>query len=133
MPYQVCASSIGVGIVPESAASDSSIPHSRPPKKTIGRFHGTPIHLPHQLNPIERMARVLRYREKKKTRNFEKSIRYASRKAYAETRPRIKGRFAKRTDVEMEMNKMFSAKQMMDKKEEDGIVPSFYCPSSIWQ
>jgi hypothetical protein len=27
---------------------------------------------------------------------YEKTIRYASRKAYAESRPRIKGRFAKR-------------------------------------
>ena len=39
----------------------------------------------------------MRYREKRKSRRFEKTIRYASRKAYAETRPRVKGRFAKRT------------------------------------
>ena len=48
---------------------------------------------------MDREARVLRYREKRKNRRFEKTIRYASRKAYAETRPRIKGRFAKRSDV----------------------------------
>lgn len=47
---------------------------------------------------IDREARLMRYREKRKNRRFEKTIRYASRKAYAETRPRIKGRFAKRTD-----------------------------------
>jgi len=47
----------------------------------------------------DREARVMRYREKRKNRRFEKTIRYASRKAYAETRPRIKGRFAKRTDA----------------------------------
>ena len=46
---------------------------------------------------LEREARLMRYREKRKSRRFEKTIRYASRKAYAETRPRIKGRFAKRT------------------------------------
>ncbi|XP_010417237.1 PREDICTED: zinc finger protein CONSTANS-LIKE 3-like [Camelina sativa] len=51
-----------------------------------------------QLSPAEREARVLRYREKRRNRKFEKTIRYASRKAYAEMRPRIKGRFAKRTD-----------------------------------
>ena len=45
-----------------------------------------------------REARLMRYREKRKNRRFEKTIRYASRKAYAETRPRIKGRFAKRAD-----------------------------------
>lgn len=43
-----------------------------------------------------RAARVRRYREKRKNRKFHKTIRYASRKAYAEARPRIKGRFAKR-------------------------------------
>uniref|UniRef100_A0A0E0JWB1 CCT domain-containing protein n=1 Tax=Oryza punctata TaxID=4537 RepID=A0A0E0JWB1_ORYPU len=45
-----------------------------------------------------RASRLMRYREKRKNRRFEKTIRYASRKAYAETRPRIKGRFAKRAD-----------------------------------
>lgn len=48
----------------------------------------------------DREARVLRYREKRKNRRFEKTIRYASRKAYAETRPRIKGRFVKRTSTD---------------------------------
>merc|ERR1712094_133973 len=33
-------------------------------------------------------------------RRFDKTIRYASRKAYAEIRPRIKGRFVKACDLE---------------------------------
>lgn len=51
---------------------------------------------------ITREARHLsikRYREKRNRRIFEKTIRYQSRKAYAEIRPRIKGRFAKREEV----------------------------------
>ena len=40
-----------------------------------------------------------RYREKRKRRPFEKTIRYESRKAYAEVRPRIKGRFATKEEV----------------------------------
>ncbi|TVU06858.1 hypothetical protein EJB05_46894, partial [Eragrostis curvula] len=44
---------------------------------------------------VEREAKVMRYKEKKKRRCYEKQIRYASRKAYAEMRPRVKGRFAK--------------------------------------
>ncbi|XVF01819.1 hypothetical protein REPUB_Repub04eG0122500 [Reevesia pubescens] len=36
-----------------------------------------------------------RYNEKKKTRTFGKQIRYASRKARADTRKRVKGRFVK--------------------------------------
>jgi hypothetical protein len=30
---------------------------------------------------------------------FQKTIRYASRKAYAEVRPRIKGRFARKDEI----------------------------------
>lgn len=49
--------------------------------------------------PMNREARVARYREKRKRRTFEKTIRYESRKAYAEVRPRIKGRFATKEEV----------------------------------
>lgn len=44
-----------------------------------------------------RHARVLRYREKRRTRLFSKKIRYEVRKLNAERRPRMKGRFIKRT------------------------------------
>lgn len=70
---------------------------------------------------MDREARVLKYREKKKNRKFEKTIRYALRKVYAETRPRIKGRFAKRTDV-AEEDQMLSTQLMADGIY--GIVPS---------
>ncbi|CAN1345320.1 Zinc finger protein CONSTANS-LIKE 10 [Linum perenne] len=38
---------------------------------------------------------VMRYKEKKKTRKFEKRVRYASRKERADVRKRVKGRFVK--------------------------------------
>jgi hypothetical protein len=38
---------------------------------------------------------MLRYKEKKKTRRYEKHIRYESRKARADVRKRVKGRFVK--------------------------------------
>lgn len=38
---------------------------------------------------------VMRYKEKKKTRKFEKTVRYESRKARADVRRRVKGRFVK--------------------------------------
>ncbi|KAJ1406466.1 CCT domain [Sesbania bispinosa] len=112
-----------VGVVPESTMRDVSNSYSRPPKGTIDLFSGPPIQMASHLTPMDREARVLRYREKKKTRKFEKTIRYASRKAYAETRPRIKGRFAKRTDVEAEVDQMFSTTLMTEVGY--GIVPSF--------
>ncbi|KAI4996526.1 hypothetical protein ZWY2020_051446 [Hordeum vulgare] len=43
----------------------------------------------------EREAKVMMYREKRKRRRYDKQIRYESRKAYAELRPRVNGRFAK--------------------------------------
>ncbi|CAN7136913.1 unnamed protein product [Brassica rapa subsp. narinosa] len=80
----VSSTSLDVPLVPEGGAVVE-----------MSRTTATPAL---QLSPAEREARVLRYREKRKNRKFEKTIRYASRKAYAEVRPRIKGRFAKRTD-----------------------------------
>ncbi|OMO77863.1 Zinc finger, B-box [Corchorus capsularis] len=49
----------------------------------------------HELNSQERDSAISRYKEKRKTRRFDKHIRYESRKLRAETRTRIKGRFAK--------------------------------------
>ncbi|URD87260.1 Zinc finger protein CONSTANS-LIKE [Musa troglodytarum] len=78
---------------------------------------------------MDREARVMRYREKRKNRRFEKTIRYASRKAYAETRPRIKGRFAKRANIEAEVDRIYpsapaaAAALMADAG--FGVVPSF--------
>lgn len=112
-----------VGVVPESSMIDISIPYPIPPKGTIDMFSSPPVEMPTQLSPMDREARVLRYKEKKKNRKFVKTIRYASRKAYAETRPRIKGRFAKRTDAEVEVDQMFSAPLMNETGY--GIVPSF--------
>ncbi|KAI8541267.1 hypothetical protein RHMOL_Rhmol08G0048600 [Rhododendron molle] len=42
---------------------------------------------------------MMRYKEKKKTRRFDKHIRYESRKARADTRNRVKGRFVKASEV----------------------------------
>ncbi|KAK6152704.1 hypothetical protein DH2020_012343 [Rehmannia glutinosa] len=111
MSQSVSVSSMEVGVVPESTSEVS--------------IYTTPlVQSPAQLSPIDREARVLRYREKKKNRKFEKTIRYASRKAYAETRPRIKGRFAKRKDVVIEADHMFST-SFMAESASYGLVPSF--------
>ncbi|ANM64631.1 unnamed protein product [Arabidopsis thaliana] len=48
--------------------------------------------------PQARNEAKLRYKEKKLKRSFGKQIRYASRKARADTRKRVKGRFVKAGD-----------------------------------
>lgn len=79
------SSSMGMGIVPDAALTDLS---STKVSACVQYADGIEL--------MAREARVLRYKEKRKNRNFEKTIRYASRKAYAEARPRVNGRFAKR-------------------------------------
>ncbi|XP_042500382.1 zinc finger protein CONSTANS-LIKE 14-like isoform X2 [Macadamia integrifolia] len=48
---------------------------------------------------------MLRYKEKKKTRRYDKHIRYQSRKVRADTRKRVNGRFAKASEAsDVEIN-----------------------------
>ncbi|CAA7018141.1 unnamed protein product [Microthlaspi erraticum] len=115
-------SSMETDLVPESTPRDTIASHSRRPKEMLDQLSDPPIQMITQLGAMDREARVMRYREKKKTRKFEKTIRYASRKAYAERRPRINGRFAKRIEIEDE-DLGFNAMLMYDTGY--GIVPSF--------
>jgi len=49
--------------------------------------------------PQTRLERLKRWKEKRKNRNFNKVIRYQSRKACADNRPRVKGKFVKVSSV----------------------------------
>ncbi|GAV86495.1 zf-B_box domain-containing protein/CCT domain-containing protein [Cephalotus follicularis] len=60
-----------------------------------GELGGMEAH--HAMADGGREARVSRYREKRRTRLFSKKIRYEVRKLNAEKRPRMKGRFVKRS------------------------------------
>ncbi|CAH9107683.1 unnamed protein product [Cuscuta epithymum] len=91
----VSSASLDVGVVPDHNAM-TDVSDAACDRAFVG---GDAV--PNTLTGADREARVLRYREKRKNRKFEKTIRYASRKAYAETRPRIKGRFAKRSEVKV--------------------------------
>lgn len=112
-----------VAVMPAAASrgsADPSVPfpgdavHSSTPTSSV-LAPGSPIEapcfdnfLPISLMPMdaerfgalqERRMKVQRFWEKKKTRQFKKTIRYASRKRYAEVRPRIKGRFARKDEI----------------------------------
>lgn len=50
---------------------------------------------PRKLSPEERAAKIARYRAKRQARNFEHRISYQCRKKVADTRPRVRGRFAR--------------------------------------
>ncbi|EEF48950.1 zinc finger protein CONSTANS-LIKE 16 [Ricinus communis] len=48
-----------------------------------------------------RMEKLSRYRNKKTKRNFGRKIKYACRKALADSQPRVRGRFAKTEDSDV--------------------------------
>ncbi|KAJ7534457.1 hypothetical protein O6H91_13G097200 [Diphasiastrum complanatum] len=92
--YSMYSSPNDTGVVPDASTTDLPVNSTKSLEFQDPTFPLVPQ--ANALEPVDREARVLRYKEKRKNRKFEKTIRYASRKAYAETRPRIKGRFAKR-------------------------------------
>ncbi|KAG9448272.1 hypothetical protein H6P81_014400 [Aristolochia fimbriata] len=49
----------------------------------------------------ERKQKLSRYRKKKSKRNFGRKIKYACRKALADSQPRVRGRFAKTEEAEV--------------------------------
>ncbi|CAH1446874.1 unnamed protein product [Lactuca virosa] len=51
-------------------------------------------------SPDEKKERIERYRNKKTQRNFTKKIKYVCRKTLADSRPRIRGRFARNDEIE---------------------------------
>ncbi|KAE8730799.1 Zinc finger protein CONSTANS-LIKE 5 [Hibiscus syriacus] len=108
LSHSVSSSSLDVGVVPDgNSMSDMSYSFGRTMTDSSGPMSDTMTSS--QAGGMDREARVLRYREKRKNRKFEKTIRYASRKAYAESRPRIKGRFAKRIQTDNDIDIIFNS------------------------
>ncbi|XP_074567838.1 zinc finger protein CONSTANS-LIKE 2-like [Curcuma longa] len=100
--HSVSFASMDVSLVPDTTMAEISNSHHSA-KGSMELFSTCPPSLPVASQfPLDREAKVLKYREKRKSRKFEKTTRYASRKAYAETRPRSKGRFVKRSDASSE-------------------------------
>ncbi|CAN6285744.1 unnamed protein product [Urochloa humidicola] len=52
-----------------------------------------------RLSPEERKEKIHRYIKKRNERNFSKKIKYACRKTLADSRPRVRGRFAKNDEL----------------------------------
>lgn len=131
---QVSSSTMDFGVVPDgSSVSDMSYPFALQMNSSSIDLSGSTngSGQASQLMGFDREARVMRYREKRKNRKFEKTIRYASRKAYAERRPRIKGRFAKRIENidQPELDRWFKSgattTTFMGDSSKFGVVPSF--------
>ncbi|KAI5391031.1 uncharacterized protein LOC127105318 [Lathyrus oleraceus] len=52
-------------------------------------------------SPQEKKVRIERYKSKRNQRNYNKKIKYVCRKTLADSRPRIRGRFAKNDEIVM--------------------------------
>ncbi|CAL1391020.1 unnamed protein product [Linum trigynum] len=63
---------------------------------SVGHTHSPrPLLISSNSTSEARMEKLSRYRNKKNKRNFGRKIKYACRKALADSQPRIRGRFAK--------------------------------------
>ncbi|XP_024003904.1 uncharacterized protein LOC18028024 isoform X2 [Eutrema salsugineum] len=71
-----------------------------------------------KLSPEQRKEKIHRYMKKRNERNFSKKIKYACRKTLADSRPRVRGRFAK-NDEFGELTKHGSSSHHDDEDEDD--------------
>ncbi|XP_071718222.1 zinc finger protein CONSTANS-LIKE 5-like [Rutidosis leptorrhynchoides] len=113
----VSSSSLEEGVVPDHNSGMVDVSNNQ---QQLQQHQSAMEVYPTPLVGFDREARVLRYKEKRENRKFEKKIRYASRKAYAETRPRIKGRFAKRTEIDVEADE-----SLISLESSYGVVPTY--------
>ncbi|ONK57329.1 uncharacterized protein A4U43_C10F18960 [Asparagus officinalis] len=84
-----------------------------------------------RLSPEERKEKIHRYLKKRSERNFKKKIKYACRKTLADSRPRVRGRFAKNdehgeatTRPSFSNHEYFDEEEVVMVKEEDDMLNS---------
>ncbi|VYS54310.1 unnamed protein product [Arabidopsis thaliana] len=70
-----------------------------------------------KLSPGQRKEKIRRYMKKRNERNFNKKIKYACRKTLADSRPRVRGRFAKNDEFGEPNRQAFSSHH--DDEDED--------------
>ncbi|KAK8365421.1 hypothetical protein V6Z12_A02G052200 [Gossypium hirsutum] len=82
-----------------------------------------------KLSVEQRKEKILRYMKKRNERNFSKKIKYACRKTLADSRPRVRGRFAKNDDFgetqrQASINHEYDDDDQVVVKEEEDMVHS---------
>ncbi|KAL2539471.1 Two-component response regulator-like APRR1 [Abeliophyllum distichum] len=72
-------------------------------------------------NVDRREAALMKFKQKRKERCFDKRIRYVNRKQLAERRPRVKGQFVRKVNgVKVDLNGLPASTEDDDEEEEDG-------------
>ncbi|KAK9863322.1 hypothetical protein WJX84_010512 [Apatococcus fuscideae] len=81
-----------------------------------------------RLSNEERAQKILKYRQKRHERNFNKRIKYQCRKTLADSRPRVRGRFARNDDagavMPHETKKALAEKAKKEKQETSSAQPT---------
>ncbi|WOL07096.1 hypothetical protein Cni_G15832 [Canna indica] len=102
---------------PARPVPTSDISTSDEPNYKVGR-----------LSSEERKEKIERYMRKRNVRNFSKKIKYACRKTLADSRPRVRGRFAKNDELGEGSRQRSSSNEFDDDEEvsikEEDIVDS---------
>ncbi|CAI9759183.1 unnamed protein product [Fraxinus pennsylvanica] len=70
-------------------------------------------------SPEEKKERIERYRSKRNLRNFNKRIKYECRKTLADSRPRIRGRFARNDETEKTTQSHYDNAGIEEDEEDD--------------
>lgn len=101
MPHGSDAAAAAAAGLPEpsdaSPGEGFSLSHTACPMELLNKGGRIGIYLPE-----ERKARIAKFHSKRRSRIWRKRIKYDCRKKLADSRPRIKGRFVKRSDVDGE-------------------------------
>ncbi|KAH6770085.1 hypothetical protein C2S52_014888 [Perilla frutescens var. hirtella] len=74
-----------------------------------------------KLSVEERKRKIHRYMKKRNERNFSKKIKYACRKTLADSRPRVRGRFAKNDELLGEIGRNMGSNNEDDVDEDVGL------------
>ncbi|KAH7427263.1 hypothetical protein KP509_10G036500 [Ceratopteris richardii] len=85
----------------------------------------------------ERNIRLQRYRQKRNQRNFSKKIKYACRKTLADSRPRIRGRFARTLEdsgdlISKECGVSYDYESEVDSSNGRCTIPSLAHAANFW-
>lgn len=96
MPHgSAAAAAAQAHTLPSSPNGTSAVAHTACPMELLNKGGRIGIYL-----PDARKARIAKFHSKRKMRIWRKRIKYDCRKKLADSRPRIKGRFVKRSDME---------------------------------
>uniref|UniRef100_A0A7S4N7Z6 CCT domain-containing protein n=1 Tax=Odontella aurita TaxID=265563 RepID=A0A7S4N7Z6_9STRA len=101
MPHGSAAAAAAAMAVPSnvvpSSLNGTATSHTACPMELLNKGGRIGIYLPEA-----RKARIAKFHSKRKMRIWRKRIKYDCRKKLADSRPRIKGRFVKRSDMDEE-------------------------------